>query len=146
MRSTCGEVRLILTDDLPAPLWQPDERTAAVSINEVVSDTLDSLFLYTKSQLEAIQISLPDNTYKLSKPARECEEQFKVFFFYTCWTKLEFESRLNQKKICKERMANKFVRTFTKYAKIFLRSEDLIQTLFREYKTMFMHYIAICLP
>ena len=54
IRSTCGEVRLILIDDLPAPLWQPDERTAAVSIDEVASDTLDSLFLYTKSQLEAI--------------------------------------------------------------------------------------------
>ena len=52
-----------------------DERTAAVSIDEVASDTLDSLFVYTKSQLEAIQISLPNNTYKLSKPARECEEQ-----------------------------------------------------------------------
>jgi len=119
---TCGEVRLILTDDLPVPLWQPDERTAAVSIDEVVSDNLNSLFLYTKYQLEAIQISLPNNTYKLSKPARVCEARFKVFF-YTCCTKLDgipkFESRLNQKTIRKERMASKLVRTFTKYAKIF---------------------------
>ena len=63
--------------DLPISLWQPDEH-CKVSIDEVVTTTLKSLFLYTKSQLEAIQISCAHNIHKLEKPSKECTEQMKV--------------------------------------------------------------------
>ena len=51
--------------------------SASLSIDEVVSTTLRSLFLYTKSQLEAIKIS-GNEGLKLNRPVRECEVQFKV--------------------------------------------------------------------
>lgn len=76
MENVCGEVHLALSEDLPVPLWEPDE-SASQSIDEVVSTTLRSLFLYTKSQLEAIKIS-GNEGLKLNRPVQECEVQFKV--------------------------------------------------------------------
>lgn len=76
MKNVCGEVHLALSEDFPVPLWKPDE-SASLSIDEVVSTTLRSLFLYTKSQLEAIIIS-GNEGLKLNRPVRECEVQFKV--------------------------------------------------------------------
>ena len=128
MRSTCGEVHLILTDDLPVPLWQPDERTAAVSIDEVASDTLNSLFLYTKSQLESIQTSLPDNTYKLSKPARKCEKQFKVFSLYML-DKIRWNSKIRKQVKSEKDMQGKngqqVCENIHEICEDLLRSEDL---------------------
>ena len=81
MENICGEVQLAITaeqaKDLPISLWQPDEH-CKVSIDEVVTTTLKSLFLYTKSQLEAIQISCAHNIHKLKKPSKECTEQMEV--------------------------------------------------------------------
>ena len=76
MKNVCGEVHLALTNDLPVALWQPDDSTS-VNVDEVVSTTLRSLFLYTKSQLEAIKIS-GNNCLELNRPVQNCEVQFKV--------------------------------------------------------------------
>ena len=81
MENICGEVHLAITaeeaKDLPISVWQPGEH-CKVSIDEVVTTTLRSLFSYTKSQLEAIQISCAHNIHKLKKPSKECTEQMSV--------------------------------------------------------------------
>ena len=81
MENICGEVHLAITAEeakyLPISLWQPGEH-CKVSVDEVVTTTLRSLFSYTKSQLEAIQISCPHNIHKLKKPSKECTEQMNV--------------------------------------------------------------------
>ena len=98
MENICGEVHLAITaeqaKDLPISLWQPGER-CKVSIDEVVTTTLKSLFLYTKSQLEAIQISCAQNIHKLKKPSKECTEQMKVL--EEMLDKIEWNSKIRER-------------------------------------------------
>ena len=144
MENICGEVHFAITAEraknLPISLWQPDER-CQVSIDEVVTTTLKSLFLYTKSQLEAIQISRTQDIHKLVKPSKECTEQMEVL--EKMLDKIEWNSKIRERvkaKALKTQEGQQACKNIREICTDLLRTEELDDNI----QSIEDHLSALC--